>query len=1080
MKVKLFSISMILSLFIVLLVSCKQDVDEKEKEHVFGEWNVVTEPTCTSIGIKKRICSGCGFEETETIPAKEHDFDDGVITTAPTCTSSGIKTYTCSRCKETKTEIISANGHSYDDGVITTAPTCTSAGFKTYTCIGCKEKKIEVILAKGHNFDDGVITKEPTCTEEGIKTYTCSVCKEVKMQSIQALGHSFDGIKCSRCGQYSVKLSEVGKTYTDTDGLDVVLNNFSYSDAGGYNNYSINYTLKNNKQGSEIAPGIFKIIYKTASGALESNYQTGFFNNLYHNDTLTRSYNWKLTSDKTLVCLEYIAGSQMGDYIFSSTPSDSLLNWALGIISSTTDNNILSIILSQDTTAPSRGSVTVNVEIPNCSLLNMVKYSLGSKNTNFFETDGILIVPVDGIYSFTVKENGTYTVFAFDNDGRRETKEIKINNIDNIPPVPVTNLEAKYDSELKEISLNWKNPNDSDFDFVELSYTKGDIATVSSIKITEDSYSISNVEIDGDEYVFSVYAVDKVGNKSEVSTVYLIPSAVPSVQSISLNRYHLAYNDPDQTITATAVINNVYSIEEGTVVKFQTKDSSGNVTNTVANIDKELGIATATITVPTSTSNSNDKGTTYTVLFKIGDESADTVHTARFNVSSSARLSGMSQSTNGYTYSTNKVEISLSDVTSFTTETVRIQGYNLDFTIPSIQLYDSKETEYFAQPVKVDTNSVQWTSANGTNYQTIDTEISIPTREDTYTVKILFDGIEQEGFSRQIRVYDVLKFTSITIPLVSVSKEDNIVTATIIGKNFDTPDVNLSNFTANCSGKTSVAANARFVRISDSVINVNFKIPGTVGEYDVTVAYGTQSVTGKIKAADFSTYKVGDVLLNDGTIVAYDADNLSYSDEQKAAAVGVLYGFDQYGVPVGYLGIYNSTGGKNRGNYMWAPSGTKGYNTNFTGIQCTLGESYSSDNIDSSSFKGDTDGSDNWAYICSIDPEGTTHAATNYPAFNYVNAYANTFGLTGAYETGWYMPSLAELCYISKNWEVLNIVLNALGGIQLNSYYYWSSSQQDSSYSNSAWSIALYEGKFEARNSKFYENLVCVVRAFSY
>ena len=51
MKVKLFTISMILSLFIVLLVSCKQDVDEKEKEHVFGEWNVVTEPTCTSIGI---------------------------------------------------------------------------------------------------------------------------------------------------------------------------------------------------------------------------------------------------------------------------------------------------------------------------------------------------------------------------------------------------------------------------------------------------------------------------------------------------------------------------------------------------------------------------------------------------------------------------------------------------------------------------------------------------------------------------------------------------------------------------------------------------------------------------------------------------------------------------------------------------------------------------------------------------------------------------------------------------------------------------------------------------------------------
>ena len=33
--------------------------------------------------------------------------------------------------------------------------------------------------------------------------------------------------------------------------------------------------------------------------------------------------------------------------------------------------------------------------------------------------------------------------------------------------------------------------------------------------------------------------------------------------------------------------------------------------------------------------------------------------------------------------------------------------------------------------------------------------------------------------------------------------------------------------------------------------------------------------------------------------------------------------------------------------------------------------------------------------------------ATNYPAFNYVNNYASTFGLTGNYATGWYMPTVA-------------------------------------------------------------------------
>ena len=999
MKAKLFSIFMIFCLFIVLGVSCKQNVNEKEKEHTFGEWTVITEPTCTSIGIKKRICSGCGFEETEIIPAEGHNFDDGVITTAPTCTSSGVKTYTCSACKETKIEIISAKGHSYGEEII---------------------------------------TKEPTCTEEGIKTCTCSVCKEVKIQSIQALGHSFDGIKCSRCGQYSVKLSEVGKTYTDIDGLDVVLNNFTYSDVDGYNNYSINYTLKNNKQGSEITPGIFKIIYKTSSGALESNYQTGFFNNLYYNDTLTRSYNWKLTSDKTLVCLEYIAGSQMENYIFSSTPSDSLLNWALGIISSTTDNNILSIILTQDTTAPSRGSVTVNVEIPNCSVLNMVKYSLGSKNTNFFETDGILIVPVNGVYSFTVKENGTYTIFAFDNDGRRETKEIEINNIDSIPPATVTNLKAKYDADSKSINVSWVNPTDSDFDYVELSYTKGGISTVSNVKITDNTYSISNVEIDGDEYIFTVYAVDKAGNKSVVSTVSLIPSVVPSVQSISLSRYHLAYNDPDQTITATAVINNADLIEEGTVVKFQTKDPSGNVTNTVASVDKTQGKATAILTAPVTPAIQD--GITYTVLCKIGDESADTVHTNRFNVSDVACISKLTQSYSSFFDTNEKIQIALENVSASTKETVRIKGYNLDLTSPSIQLYDSTGTAYFDTPVLVDTSSIKWTAVEGSNYQTLDTLINIPNVDDFYTVKVLFDDVIQINYSRNLQVFDVPKFTSLSIPTVSVSKKGKAVTATIIGKNFDTPDVDFSNFTAICSTKPNIVANTSFKRLSDSMISATFTIPESVGKYEVIITYGLNSVTGILKVADFSTYSVGDVLLNDGTIIAYSVDSLSFTEEQKQQAVGVIYAFNEYGVPAGYLGINNSYNGTNSGRYMWATPETKGYNINFTDIQCTPSV-WGSGAAERVMITGDTEGIDNWAYICSIDSDAVNCVISNYPVFNYVNNYAKNFGITGDYTNRWYLPSLAELCCIYRNKTVLNSVLDALNGIKLYNDYYWSSSQ---------------------------------------
>jgi len=37
-------------------------------EHTFGEWNTLINPTSISEGLKQRICTNCGFGETEKIP----------------------------------------------------------------------------------------------------------------------------------------------------------------------------------------------------------------------------------------------------------------------------------------------------------------------------------------------------------------------------------------------------------------------------------------------------------------------------------------------------------------------------------------------------------------------------------------------------------------------------------------------------------------------------------------------------------------------------------------------------------------------------------------------------------------------------------------------------------------------------------------------------------------------------------------------------------------------------------------------------------------------------------------------------
>lgn len=75
--------------------------------HVWGEWTVTKEATCTEDGSKTRSCTSCGHPETEAIPAPGHDWGDWEVTKPSTETEDGSQIRTCKRCGETETEIIS-------------------------------------------------------------------------------------------------------------------------------------------------------------------------------------------------------------------------------------------------------------------------------------------------------------------------------------------------------------------------------------------------------------------------------------------------------------------------------------------------------------------------------------------------------------------------------------------------------------------------------------------------------------------------------------------------------------------------------------------------------------------------------------------------------------------------------------------------------------------------------------------------------------------------------------------------------------------------------------------------------------
>ena len=87
------------------------------QEHSFGDWTVTAEPTCTETGKRCRICTVCGYRETEVLDALGHAFGDWTVTVAPTCTEAGAESRTCSRCSETETRELAALGHQPGDPV---------------------------------------------------------------------------------------------------------------------------------------------------------------------------------------------------------------------------------------------------------------------------------------------------------------------------------------------------------------------------------------------------------------------------------------------------------------------------------------------------------------------------------------------------------------------------------------------------------------------------------------------------------------------------------------------------------------------------------------------------------------------------------------------------------------------------------------------------------------------------------------------------------------------------------------------------------------------------------------------------
>ncbi|WP_252722498.1 DUF4959 domain-containing protein [Treponema medium] len=677
--------------------------------------------------------------------------------------------------------------------------------------------------------------------------------------------------------------------------------------------------------------------------------------------------------------------------------------------------------------------------------------------------------PITG-NSFEVSDNGKYSVGVQDNEGRREVKIIEITNIDKEPPAKVKSLSAVYTS--GKIIVTWTNPTDSDLAGLTLSWKKGG-GDATDVPLTKDKtgYEISGIPADESTYAITVSAKDDAGNESEPASVSVTASLGPSLTGIELSRTHLVYNDTDLTITATLKGNNfdlIASQSNPTVKAGIFKDNAlqstlvGSLQS--ATVDAPNNKATVMLTAPhLSSYEATVEGAVYTVKVKLCGTYQSVTET--FVISKEARLTTQPK--------LSVTQIASSEVTSSSKTQITIEGINLDIAGGiTVQLYDSNGAAYgSAAPID--------TSHTGRELTTLTADIPVPSEEGVFTAKVLFGGVIQtlyyDGSSYYtntvthpaIQVYGSPKFTSFTIPNAGISKEDAAVMAVVKGANFKAPGISASDFSVSCA--TALITDSSAITIIDNAtLKVGLTIPGTADNYTVTVTCGSASIAGTFSVKDYTGWTPGKIVLADKTLKSKDEYTAIDSNNPPVA---IICRVDRYGAALG-IALHRSPSG-----LKWAKDGSTGYNTMFKGIICTPQGS----NASTETFTGDIDGSDNWDYICGIDPEGTVNAAENYPAFHWVNqynaAYADKLGGTNF---AWYMPSLAELCGVYRNREVINESLAKIHGLE-SSYadssfgnsWYWSSSLFASLNSKDAWLVHFYNGSVDFKYVKFNYNRVC-------
>lgn len=194
------------------------------KGHIWGEYIVEKNATCTEDGKKVAFCTNadCTEKNEIVIPKSGHSWSKWAKTDATT-TADGKWERSCSTCRIVEALAI-PRGHSLvKDTANSKAATCSAEGKEIYICEAHTDcgVKIELTLPKlQHTVAQREI--EATCTKEGSVEAYCSVCKAVlSTEEIPVKAHAYAAgtpvaPTCTTSGYTPYKCS-CGDTYNEYD-----------------------------------------------------------------------------------------------------------------------------------------------------------------------------------------------------------------------------------------------------------------------------------------------------------------------------------------------------------------------------------------------------------------------------------------------------------------------------------------------------------------------------------------------------------------------------------------------------------------------------------------------------------------------------------------------------------------------------------------------------------------------------------------------------------------------------------------------------------------------------------------------